>query len=564
MSHVSTVEFDHIPPVKGLHNVIRASGYTAEDCILELTDNAIDAKAKEIEIILYPRSSENPTLDKVLVMDTGGKGMNLGELQAAITIAHQRMGRENDIGAYGMGMKSASVNMGDELTVLTKRSDSQVFIGARLDFIDQERSNSYSPTQISQNAATDLFTQIPSDMRTRLSRMNGTPQSATVIQVSKLLVEMASIPCEGFRSRLINRLQIAYSANALSTMKFTVKIAGEAPSDTCNVEQLLKKQCVKLHDPFYSANWQEKLRCAPITLEFFAIIPHRQSEGIRVIEKNTSKRRCGGKNGSAKFTSGTPEAPVYYELAAESMKVVANPLDVQIPDTKPPIPFNMKFSFLKVSTYDEEDDDMRRKGIWFQRGPRVVAQGLTLGIHGIGAHGHYNQMRALVEFPPSLDQLMGGKYNKQINPKTGALKDAVVRVWKDITTPWIAEKEAARKPKRQMSLDDVGIHVNQANADVVNEATGVNEQAEEEIAVPDHAEEVVEVEVEEEEEIALVSEIRISDRMVQLVRGTTILCSANGFGKNSQLKMYLQALLEKQGEQKTLAIMNSIQQILAV
>jgi hypothetical protein len=194
----------------------------------------------------------------------------------------------------------------------------------------------------------------------------------------------------------------------------------------------------------------------------------------------------------------------------------------------------------------------------------VVAQGLTLGIHGIGAHGHYNQMRALVEFPPSLDQLMGGKYNKQINPKTGALKDAVVRVWKDITTPWIAEKEAARKPKRQMSLDDVGIHVNQANADVVNEATGVNEQAEEEIAVPDHAEEVVEVEVEEEEEIALVSEIRISDRMVQLVRGTTILCSANGFGKNSQLKMYLQALLEKQGEQKTLAIMNSIQQILAV
>lgn len=530
-ANTTQTQHSHIPPVKGLHNQIRHSRYQAEDCILEFFDNAIDAKALHIHAILYSRSDTFSDIERIIILDTGGKGMNSMELLQGITIAFQRGGRESDIGAYGFGLNSGALNLGDELIVVSKRPDAEGFVGARLDFREQERTNSYAPTQHSTNASIDLFSHLPSKIASMLRALEGTSGSATVVQISRLHLPIASTSCNSFNERLTNRLRLAYSATDLPSVDLHVQTFDS------DVNRFIVRK-----DPLYIDSFSTNLKKNPIRVELYAIIPHCQTDGIRIIEKNTTARPFK-RGANFTMTSGTIDTPIYYEISSESVKVVPNPFEITNASVKEIIPFSMIFSFLKKETYDAEDEDIRKKGIWFQRGARMVAQGLTLGIHGLSAHGHQNQMRALVKFPPKLDAEMGVNYNKSIDPKTGLMKDAIIRIWKDVTGHWTKEKET----ERRQPLPQVIQHQQEEIRNTVH--TLAEEDLTDQISV-------AETEYSQESEIIRVPrepvhEISIREGLVELILGDRTLASVNGYGKNSQLRSYLERVLLRKGPEFT-------------
>jgi hypothetical protein len=551
----------HIPPVKGLHNQIRHSRYQAEDCILEFYDNAIDAKAKHVETILYSRSEDFSDIERIVTMDTGGKGMNSTELLQGITIAFQRSGRDADIGAYGFGLNSGALNLGDELLVVSKRPDAEEFVGARLNFREQERTNNYAPTQYTAAASKDLFSHLPSEISEKLRAMEGTSASATVVQVSGLHLPIASTSCGSFKERLTNRMRLAYSATDLPNLELHIRIfSSEGQTEVNRI------------DPLYLNSVSTHLKRNPIRLDLLAVIPTCQTDGIRIIEKNTcarpykkqakkeKKERGQETDASNKElyvqTTGTPDAPVYYEIGKETMKVVQNPYETMNTSIKEIIPFSMLFSYLKKSTYDAEDEDMCKKGIWFQRGPRMVAQGLTLGMHGLSAHGHQNQMRALVKFPPKLDAYMGVNYNKSIDPKTGAMKDAIIHLWKDITGKWTKDKEIERKqPVPPVELKKEETH--EENTTEESPDDGASEQTSQTDSIATEETEVIPVPPREP-----LHEMSIREGLVELIFGDRTLASVNGYGKNSQLRTYLERILLRKGPDFTTQFMTNMNTML--
>ena len=139
--------YNYTPSVAGIHKMIRASGYEILDSVLEYPDNSNDAGATNVDIILYPIPGNGEQhIEKLLIFDNG-KGMSFTEMQNGLTIAFEKRARDmNSIGEYGLGMKSASLNLGDEFVLVSKRAEDDDFVGARIDFMDQERNNSFEPT----------------------------------------------------------------------------------------------------------------------------------------------------------------------------------------------------------------------------------------------------------------------------------------------------------------------------------------------------------------------------------------------------------------------------------
>lgn len=523
-------EYSHIPPVKGLHKMIRASGYQPVDCILEYVDNSIDAKAKNIDILLYS-GSDDKHLDRLLIVDRNGSGMSAEELLNGLTIAFQRRHRDaSEIGHYGFGLKSASLNLGDELVLVSKKASALDFVGARVDFIDQERSNSYAPTQFSTQAQLEMFSHFPTNIKNELKRLVGTDKSITVIQVSKLKVDLASTCCEDFRELLLQRLRLAYSFEILPELIIAVEIHTSDEIDVATVERI---------DPFYSNN-RDALQKDPIVCDLLALVPSRETDGLRIIEKNTI-RRAYKRGNKELFTNGTTEAPVCYEICEDNLRVVDNPERALPHGYTEVIPFRMKLVYVKKETYDAEDEELRKKGVWFQRGPRSVAQGLTLGMHGLQAHGHHNQMRACVVFPSELDKYLGTKYNKTIEPK-GAIKLAIARIWKDVTARWVKEKEANRRARSILppSVPPTSTDGGSGSASVAgtDESRG---------SVAGNDEPVADSELPVEEDIVIPPQFRtILGRVCLHVEGRDI-ASVDGFGKPTPLLHWLERVFEMKG-----------------
>jgi hypothetical protein len=361
--------------------------------------------------------------------------------------------------------------------------------------------------------------------------MIGTEESTTLLQITRPLPVLASTRCDEFRSRLITRLKYAYS---LSDLYISISIVKEDMEvDEVYIDQF---------DPFY-VNQKKSLRKDPLSVKLWVVPPNNPKDKIRVIEENIEKRSWKKTPTDVSYTNGTKESPRFYDLA--TMQVVDNPITHPYPDTKSPIEMSMILAFLTKETYDSENEEVRKKGIWFRRGPRMVAIGETLGIHGINAHGHYNQMRACVCFPPSMDKYMGAKYNKGLTINPGPIKDAIIRIWKDITSEWVKEKETKRKQIKEshgQQNEEEGernAKKDETNSSVSNKNTlgtfGIHvlKQQEPEIEVPEPP------------------YIGVEGTNVCLkVKGETQ-SKVDGFGQNCHLRKYLERVLQRKGWQKT-------------
>lgn len=115
ISSARTVEI--APKPIALVSSLRGLGYSPETAIADLIDNSITAGARTVEIDIQ----WNDGSPQVALLDDGG-GMNAGRLADAMRFGgHGSEGErhENDLGRFGMGMKTASLSQCRQLTVIS-------------------------------------------------------------------------------------------------------------------------------------------------------------------------------------------------------------------------------------------------------------------------------------------------------------------------------------------------------------------------------------------------------------------------------------------------------------
>lgn len=109
------------PHPSALIESMRSIGYRPETALADLVDNSISAKAKNVQIELCPSSG----LDSGWIrIEDDGCGMSRDELLNAMRwggsgpLAERK---PNDLGRFGLGLKTASFSMGRRLTVVSTK-----------------------------------------------------------------------------------------------------------------------------------------------------------------------------------------------------------------------------------------------------------------------------------------------------------------------------------------------------------------------------------------------------------------------------------------------------------
>lgn len=96
---------------------LRDFGYTLQSALADLIDNSLTAKAKNIEVVVHAMKS-----DRHIAVIDDGTGMDLHTLVEAMRMGGGGPSYErarDDLGRFGLGLKTASLSQGRRLTVIT-------------------------------------------------------------------------------------------------------------------------------------------------------------------------------------------------------------------------------------------------------------------------------------------------------------------------------------------------------------------------------------------------------------------------------------------------------------
>jgi hypothetical protein len=118
--------FDVTPSARRLTDSLRDIGYDFQSAVADLIDNSVSAGARRIDILM---EFDGPA-SYVIIADDGG-GMTDGELTEARRFGTRRDYERNELGRYGLGLKTASISQCRRLTVVTRRAQIRRRIAAR-------------------------------------------------------------------------------------------------------------------------------------------------------------------------------------------------------------------------------------------------------------------------------------------------------------------------------------------------------------------------------------------------------------------------------------------------
>lgn len=126
---------DVTPSASRLVGSLRDIGYDLNTAVADLVDNSIAAMASTVDINI-----KFDGLDSTVTVSDDGVGMSSSGLDEALRFGTRRDYATNELGRYGLGLKTASISQGRRLTVLTRSAPRQRRIHARrldLDWIDE-------------------------------------------------------------------------------------------------------------------------------------------------------------------------------------------------------------------------------------------------------------------------------------------------------------------------------------------------------------------------------------------------------------------------------------------
>ncbi|KGN80978.1 ATPase [Porphyromonas cangingivalis] len=123
-----------IPEAASMIETFRAIGYNLETAIADIIDNSISANARNIYINRIWRGGQS-----IITIKDDGDGMNSNEIIQAMRPGAQNPlsdRSENDLGRFGLGLKTASFSQCRKLSVLSKRKDyASAFWSWDLDYV---------------------------------------------------------------------------------------------------------------------------------------------------------------------------------------------------------------------------------------------------------------------------------------------------------------------------------------------------------------------------------------------------------------------------------------------
>lgn len=109
--------FEVRPSARRLIGSLRDIGYDFNTAVADLVDNSVEAGATHVEIDIRYRGAES----YVMIADDGG-GMTDAAINEALRFGSQRDYGADDLGRYGLGLKTASLSQCRRLTVVSRRS----------------------------------------------------------------------------------------------------------------------------------------------------------------------------------------------------------------------------------------------------------------------------------------------------------------------------------------------------------------------------------------------------------------------------------------------------------
>lgn len=138
---------DVTPSAARLTGSMRDIGYDFVSAVADVVDNSVSAGATRIDVdIVFSGSASY-----VLIADDGG-GMSSLELDEALRFGSRRSYGSNELGRYGLGLKTASISQCLRLTVLTRRSRTYRRVSART--LDVERMRATDRWEITEPTST--------------------------------------------------------------------------------------------------------------------------------------------------------------------------------------------------------------------------------------------------------------------------------------------------------------------------------------------------------------------------------------------------------------------------
>ena len=112
------IKVENAPSPNVLMNSMRSIGYTFETALADIIDNSISACAKNIYITV-PINDD----DLYISILDDGNGMSKDDLFNAMKYGSDREYQQNDLGRFGLGLKSASLSQCRILTVISKNEE---------------------------------------------------------------------------------------------------------------------------------------------------------------------------------------------------------------------------------------------------------------------------------------------------------------------------------------------------------------------------------------------------------------------------------------------------------
>jgi hypothetical protein len=392
-----------------MRKVARASGYRLPTAVEEFDDNSISKNATKIVNILLPDIDDNSRLGAFCTIDNGC-GMTEKELHQAFAMAKNHKERNvHDIGSFHMGMKTAAMSMSNSLTILSRPEDGKI-VGLHADFQLMAENNTFKPTDHCDNVNEEWATKYIS--RAIYEQFVKNP-TGTLVYCSTLL--------PGARQSYSNAFEEL--RKALGNCYSTQKLHANATPFEIVVESNKSSEIITPTDLFYDTD-PDKLDYP--AYETNLLIYRDANYSIRIFEENTMSRKL---NKTKKSTGATKEKPKYLEYKVARVKkttCAAIPVSKDsLPDTSEllaTIPVRIvqvsENAFKEEKTRFLEDDPLHsdRKGNYFIRGGiRTVAAAFNSGFkkHDRVAMNTERQ-RVRIDFPSSCDELVGCKFNKQM------------------------------------------------------------------------------------------------------------------------------------------------------
>lgn len=147
-------EITSIPNASRTFEALRNLGYDLYSSIADVVDNAITniVKAKNINVYLNFDRDDNI----VCRIQDDGCGMSESELEEAMRLGTNTTYEDNDLGKFGMGMKTASLSHCDTLTVISKKEDSPI-CGFRWDISKIKKTGKWTLLQLSNEEIANIL-----------------------------------------------------------------------------------------------------------------------------------------------------------------------------------------------------------------------------------------------------------------------------------------------------------------------------------------------------------------------------------------------------------------------